>query len=87
MVTPNANDPGTWYTKPPDSRIRDNPYRFTGGCKVNVIVGPDVGRSATVDSRITQIMIDGHLETLPGYLVILDDGKWAAARSDEVDRA
>ena len=42
---------------------------------------------ATVDSRIAQIMVEGQLETLPGYHVTLDDGKWATVRWDELDCA
>ena len=87
MVTPKPKDPATRYTKFPDGRIRDNRYRFARGSKVNLIAGPNVGRLATVDSRITQIMIEGHPEMLPGYHVTLDDGKWATVGWDELDWA
>ena len=87
MVTPNPSDPGTWYTKSPDGRIRDNRYRFARGLEVKVIAGANARRLATVDSRVAQIMIEGHLETLPGYHVTLDDGKWATLRWDDLDWA
>ena len=87
MVTPNPKDSATWYTKFPDGRIRDNRYRFARGLEVKVIAGPYTGRLATVDSRVAQIMIEGHLETLHGYHVTLDDGKWATVRWDELDCA
>ena len=85
MVTPNPKDPATWYTKFPDGRIPKNRCPFARGSKVNVIAGPNAGRLATVDSRIAQVMIEGHLETLPGYHVTLDDGMWATVRWDELD--
>ena len=52
-----------------------------------MIAGPNAGRLATVDSPITQMMIEGHLDTLPGYHVTLDDGKWATVGWDELDWA
>ena len=87
MVTPIPKDSATWYTKFPDGRIRDNRCRFARGSKVKVIAGPNAGRLATVDSRVAQIIIEGLLETLPGYHVTLDDGKWATVRWDELDCA
>ena len=51
------------------------------------MAGTHIGRLATVDARVAQIMIDGHLETLPGYHVTLDDGTWATVRWDALDWA
>ena len=75
MDIPNPNDPATWYTESP------------GGRKVKVAAGSDTRHIATVGARVAQIRTDGHLETMPGYHVTLDDGKWATVRWDEVDWA
>ena len=71
MVTPNPRDPGTRYTKSPDSRIRDNRYRFARGSQVNVIAGPNAGRWKQV-SKFCLGVNERAAETLSRELLMHD---------------
>ena len=69
----------------PDSRYVDVRYRFSRGSRVRMMSGHYKEQSGTVESRVAQMMVDGHSVTVPGYHVRVDGGGIATVRWDTLE--
>ena len=69
----------------PDGRYVDARYQFRRGSPVRMMSGRYKGLAGTVESRVAQMKVDGHLVTVPGYHVKVDGGGIATVRWDTVE--